>query len=119
MRKVVKRKKITIATSGKLSLKGGIRGPVEIPYMETVDNIGKMIIAGYKIYEHLSDGTKVQLTVQNFKRENGKNDMQTKLEPVKSAEELKEPPSKLRQQLNGVQGKPGTTEQIDIFTPRK
>ena len=115
MRKVVKRKKITIATSGKLSLKGGIRGPVEIPYMETIDNIGRMIVAGYKIYEHLSDGTKVLLTVQNFKKENGTNDLQTKVEAVKSAKELREPMSKLRQQQNNSP----TVETIDIFRPRK
>jgi len=115
MRKVVKRKKITIATSGKLALKGGIRGPVDIPYMETIDNIGRMIVAGYKIYEHLSDGTKVQLTVQNFKKENGTNDMQTKVEAVKSAKELREPMSKLRQQQNNSP----TVETIDIFRPRK
>jgi hypothetical protein len=115
MRKVVKRKKITIATSGKLSLKGGIRGPVEIPYMETIDNIGRMIVAGYKIYEHLSDGTKVLLTVQNFKKENGTNDLQTKVEVVKSAKELREPMSKLRQQQNNSP----TVETIDIFRPRK
>ena len=118
MHKVVKRKKITIATSGKLSLKGGIRGPVEIPYMETIDNIGKMIVAGYKVFEHLSDGTKVQLTVQNFKKENGTNDMQTKLETIRSAKEIKEPPSKLRQQLNGTKGS-RTVESIDVFSPRK
>ena len=115
MRKVVKRKKITIATSGKLSLKGGIRGPVEIPYMETIDNIGRMIVAGYKIYEHLSDGTKVLLTVQNFKKENGTNDLQTKVEAVKSAKELREPMSKVRHQQNNSP----TVETIDIFRPRK
>lgn len=117
MRKVVKRKKITIATSGKLSLKGGIRGPVDIPFMETIDNIGRMIIAGYKIYEHLSDGTKVLLTIQNFKKENGTNDMQTKIESVKSASELKSPTSKIRQQQTGA--KVPNTESFDIFRPRK
>ena len=116
MHKVVKRKKITIATSGKLALKGGIRGPVDIPYSETVDNIGRMIVAGYKVYEHLSDGTKILLTVQNFKKENGINDMQTRLETVKSANELKAEPSKLRAQ---EKAKSGTVEQIDIFSPRK
>ena len=116
MHKVVKRKKITIATSGKLAIKGGIRGPVEIPYLETVENIGKMIVAGYKVYEHLSDGTKVLLTVQNFKKENGSNDMQTKLEKIKSAKEIKQEPSKIRSQMNQATG---TVESIDIFTPRK
>ena len=118
MHKVVKRKKITIATSGKLALKGGIRGPVDIPYMETVENIGRMIIGGYKIYEHLSDGTKVLLTVQNFKKENGQSDMQTKLEKIRSAKDIKQEPSKLRAQLTNPT-EPGTHESIDIFTPRK
>ena len=117
MRKVVKRKKITIATSGKLALKGGIRGPVEIPYSETVDMIGRMIVAGYKVYEHLSDGTKVLLTVQNFKKENGTNDMQTKIEAVRSANELRGPVSKIRQQQSGA--KAPTIESIDIFRHRK
>ena len=118
MRKVVKRKKITIATSGKLAIKGGIKGPVDIPYSETIDVIGRMIVAGYKVYEHLSDGTKVLLTVQNFKKENGTNDMQTKLEAVKSAKELAPKPSKIRQQMNGTPST-GTVETLDIFSPRK
>lgn len=118
MHKVVKRKKITIATSGKLALKGGIRGPVEIPYLETVENIGRMIVAGYKIYEHLSDGTKILLTVQNFKKENGLSDMQTKFEKIKSAKDIKQKPSKLRSQMMNPTNA-GTLESVDIFSPRK
>jgi len=89
MRILKKQKKITIATNGKLRLKGGIRGPIEIPYMEDVSTIGRMVMAGYKVYEHLSNGEKVALDVHNYNQENGKGDMKVRLEIVKSADELK------------------------------
>lgn len=68
--KVVKKKKITVATSGPLRIKGGIRGPIDIPYMESVSTIAQMLMNKYKIYEHLADGTKIQLNFQNYNTEN-------------------------------------------------
>jgi len=89
MRILKKQKKITIATPGKLRLKGGIRGPIEIPYMEDISNIGRMVMAGYKVIEHLADGTTVPLDVHNYNQENGNNDMKVQLQIVKSPNELR------------------------------
>lgn len=89
MKQITKRKKITISTEGPLRIKGGIRGPIEIPYMEEISVIGRMIMSGYRVFEHLSDGTKVRLDVHNYNKENGTNDMVVKYEPVKSATDLK------------------------------
>lgn len=69
---VVKKKKISIATSGPLRLKGGIRGPIDIPYMENVSMIAQMLMHKYKVYEHLADGTKILLNFQNYNTENTK-----------------------------------------------
>lgn len=69
---VVKKKKITIATAGPLRIKGGIRGPIDIPYMEQVSVIAQMLMNKYKVYEHLADGTKVLLTLQNYDTVNDK-----------------------------------------------
>lgn len=88
MKQVVKKKKITIETAGPLRIKGGIRGPIEIPYMEEISVIGRMITSGYKVIEHLSDGRKVQLTVQNYNKENGVGDLRCVLENVKSAKTI-------------------------------
>ena len=71
MKQITKRKKITISTEGPLRIKGGIRGPIEIPYMEEISVIGRMIMSGYRVFEHLSDGTKVRLDVHNYNKENG------------------------------------------------
>ena len=69
---VVKKKKITIATSGPLRIKGGINGPIDIPYMEKVSLIAQMLMNKYKVYEHLADGTKILLNFQNYNTENNK-----------------------------------------------
>lgn len=64
---LVKQKKIVILTKGKLALKGGITGPVDIPYYEDMDMIAKMIIRGYKIYEVMQNNDKTLLNINNYK----------------------------------------------------
>jgi hypothetical protein len=88
MRIITKKKKITVATGGRLMVKGGINGPIEIPYYEEVGVIGQMLMHRYTVYEHLADGTKVLLTVHNYDKENGDGDMKIRSEAVKSASEL-------------------------------
>lgn len=88
MKQTLKKKKITVETSGPLRVKGGIRGPIEIPYMEEISTIGRMVVAGYKVTEHLSDGTKIKLTIQNYNKENGDGDLRTVIETVRSAHQI-------------------------------
>lgn len=66
MKRFVKKKKIIINTRGALALKGGVSGPIEIPYMEDTDVICKMIMRGYKVFEILEDKTKVKLDLSNY-----------------------------------------------------
>lgn len=119
MRILKKQKKITIATSGKLRLKGGIRGPVEIPYMEDVSTIGRMVMAGYKVYEHLSDGSKIQLDVHNYNQENGKGDMKVRLEIVKSADELKTAQKDNAPSVVSSGGSRNIVPKVDIYTKKE
>lgn len=70
MKELVYRKKIIIPYCGYISLLK-LRGPIDKPYMETVDNINKLIMAPYPVYEVLNDGSFVELNIQNFDKENG------------------------------------------------
>lgn len=112
MKQVVKKKRITIETSGPLYIKGGVRGPIEIPYLEDVNVIGRMITCGYKVTEHLSDGRKVTLTVQNYNKENGSGDLRAILENVKSAKDLKNRVSARNSKVEKV------IPSIDIYIPK-
>lgn len=89
MKQIIKQKKITIQTQGPLRIKGGIRGPIEIPYMEDINVIGRMIMCGYKVTEVLSTGEKVKLDIHNYNKENGKNDLYIGEEIVTSSNKLK------------------------------
>lgn len=89
MRQLIHTKLITIETSGPLRIKGGITGPIEIPYREDVSVIGRMIMSNYKVIEHLSNGECVTLDVQNYNKENGENDMKSKYQVIKSPKEIK------------------------------
>lgn len=106
---ISQKKKITIDTTGPLSVKGGVSGPIDIPYYEDVEVIGQMIMHRYKVYEHLSDGTKVALNVHNFNKENGTNDMKTTYQVIKSADELTKV-ARLNKKINSSQ------PVIDIYT---
>lgn len=90
MKKFVTKKKIVIDTKGPLSLKGGISGPIEIPYYENITIIGKMIMRGYKVFEILNDGSKVRLTLTNYNVELNPSSPSIKktLEPVRSSKDI-------------------------------
>ncbi|MDY5646924.1 MAG: hypothetical protein SPF22_07980 [Candidatus Onthovivens sp.] len=92
MKQIIKKKKITIQTQGSLRIKGGIRGPIEIPYMEDINVIGRMIMSGYKVTEILSTGEKVKLDIHNYNKENGKNDLYIGEEIVTSSNQLNTKP---------------------------
>ena len=68
-KKLVQRKKIIVPHNGYIGMLGK-NGPIEIPYMETVQRIGEMIMRRLPVYEILSDGSKVKLTLQNYDKEN-------------------------------------------------
>jgi hypothetical protein len=83
MNKVVQRKKIIIPYSGYIHALG-VHGPVEIPYMETLENIAKMLMRRIPVYEITSGGNKVKLTTTNYKKNNGGDgdDVKKTYEPV-------------------------------------
>lgn len=66
MRQFVTKKKIIIPYNGRIRLKGNIMGPIEIPYMEDIKMICKLIMDKYPVYEVLKDGSKVKLTLINY-----------------------------------------------------
>jgi hypothetical protein len=70
MKKVQQRKKIIIPFSGYIGILGVI-GPVEIPYMETLETIAKLLMRRIPVYEITSDGSKVKLTMSNYRKNNG------------------------------------------------
>ena len=115
MRQVSKKKKITITTKGPLRIKGGIKGPIDTPYSEDVSTIGRMVISGYKVFEHLSDGSIVKLDIHNYDKENGTNDMEIKYAPIASAKEIvvDKPKSKTKGTDNAK-----LSPTIDIYIPK-
>lgn len=64
---LVKQKKIVINTKGRLALKGNVMGPIDIPYYEDCDIIGRMLVSCYKVNEVLTDGSQIILTLNNYK----------------------------------------------------
>ena len=46
------------------------RGPIDVPYMETFQNISNLINSRIPVYEVLSNGMKVKLTLMNFDKQN-------------------------------------------------
>lgn len=118
MQKITKKKKITIETSGPLRIKGGIRGPIEIPYLEDIAIIGKMIMSGYKVTEHLSDGTTVKLDVHNYNKENGKGDLRMKVENIRTAKEIIQANKAHSAKVNLNKPSAGFTPIIDVYTKK-
>ena len=85
MKQIVRRKKIIIPFDGYIRVKG-IYGPVDIPYMETIENIGSMLAHRIPVYECLSNGKKLKLTFGNCDKDNdidGQTTMRKTYEPVK------------------------------------
>jgi len=72
MKAVTLKKKIIIPYDGYIPLKG-INGPVTVPYMETFENISKLLMSGMPVKEVLRDGTKIDLTLMNYDKENSWN----------------------------------------------
>lgn len=69
---LVRRKKIVIPYNGYIApLK--INGPVDIPYMETYDNIANLLMAKLPVYEVLNNGKKVKINLLNFDKTNSDN----------------------------------------------
>lgn len=85
MKKVQQRKKIIIPYSGYIGVLG-VMGPVEIPYMETIETIAKMLMRRIPVFEITSDGNKVKLTMSNYKKNNGgeSDGVKKTYEPVNS-----------------------------------
>ena len=83
MKAVTLKKKIIIPYDGYIPLKG-VNGPVLVPYMETFENIGKLLNGRIPVKEVLKDGTKIDLNLMNYDKENSWNASSTekKYEPV-------------------------------------
>ena len=47
-----------------------VAGPIDIPYWETLEHISQMLMYNVRIYEVLSDGSKVELDLCNYDKEN-------------------------------------------------
>ena len=72
MKAVTLKKKIIIPYNGYIPLKG-VNGPIVIPYMETFDNISKLLLSRMPVKEVLTDGTTVDLNLVNYDKENSWN----------------------------------------------
>jgi hypothetical protein len=71
MKVLVKRKKITVRTSGYI-LPLAAKGPINEPKIVDMEVLKQLIMGGYRVYEVLNDGTKVELNAVNYDKENGK-----------------------------------------------
>ena len=64
-------KRIKITSNGPLTTKGGVRGPVLRPYMESIYNIRNMLVRDKAtIIEILKDGSELKLTAENYMLDN-------------------------------------------------
>jgi hypothetical protein len=83
MKAVTLKKKIIIPYNGYIPLKG-VNGPIVVPYMETFENISKLLLSRMPVKEVLTDGTTVDLNLVNYDKENSWNASSTekKYEPV-------------------------------------
>lgn len=70
MKELIERKRVTIQNKG-LIYPLMLTGPVDDPITLTMDKIKELVMASYKVYEVLNDGTKVLLTASNYDKENG------------------------------------------------
>jgi hypothetical protein len=72
MKALTLKKRIVIPYDGYIPLKG-VNGPVTVPYMETFENISKLLMGRMPVKEVLKDGTKVDLNLMNYDKENSWN----------------------------------------------
>ena len=67
-------KRIKITSNGPLTTKGGVRGPVLRPYMESIYNIRNMLVRDKAtIIEILKDGSELKLTAENYMLDNNES----------------------------------------------
>lgn len=78
-------KKIKILTNGPITALGYIWGPVLTPYNEKVSNIFKLLSNGVKVVE-VTDGGDVELTVQNYQKDNSKTSKEAEDKAKEAAE---------------------------------
>lgn len=62
----VDKKRIRIPYNGPILPKGGIYGPIQVPYLEDVSLIGTMLLNHIPIIEVLDNGQEETLTLQNY-----------------------------------------------------
>ena len=72
MKALTLKKRIIIPHNGFIPLKG-INGPVTVPYMETFENISKLLMDRMPVKEVLRDGTTIDLNLMNYDKENSWN----------------------------------------------
>ena len=72
-------KMVIIKSSGTVHLLSGIAGPILTPFPCSVDKILQLIRTNINVYEVLSDGTEVKLTLDNFNKINEKNHVEEKV----------------------------------------
>ena len=72
------KKKIKILTTGAITVKSFINGPVLTPYMEDIATIFAMVSKGVHFVEVCDDGSEVRLTLNNFADDNSKASREAK-----------------------------------------
>jgi hypothetical protein len=85
MKVLIRRKRITVRTSGYI-VPLAAKGPVNEPMVVDMEVLKQLIMGGYRVYEVLNDGTKVELNAVNYDKENGdpaNPSMETKYEVVR------------------------------------
>lgn len=88
-------KRIVIPHNGPIYPKGGVYGPINTPYVENVRTIGVLLLNNYPVEEVLDNGEHVELTLQNYDKDNS-----VKKETVKSVVETKGTVSAEKEEVN-------------------
>jgi hypothetical protein len=85
MKVLIRRKRITVRTSGYI-VPLAAKGPINEPMTVDMEVLKQLIMGGYRVYEVLNDGTKVELNAVNYDKENGdpqNPSMETRFEIVR------------------------------------
>ena len=64
------RKLIVILSSGHIHVLAGIMGPINTPFYLTTDQIFELLNTGKQVSEVLEDGSRLPLTMDNYKSDN-------------------------------------------------
>ena len=70
MKILMRWKKVTVRTSGYI-VPLAAKGPIKDPQRVNMDLIKRLVMEGYRVYEHLKDGRIVELNATNYDKENG------------------------------------------------